>query len=92
MKVIFPIINPIFVALWPNGFLRTPAKSATGVLRAAFDTETLGDRPKDLYFNGTEHWPTSKEAKDEKNREALWKDSLLSANIVEGDTVLVQCL
>jgi hypothetical protein len=39
MKVIFPIIYLIFVALWPNGFLRTPAKSATDVLRAAFDTK-----------------------------------------------------
>lgn len=90
MKILMPILNPICVMLWPNGFLRTTTKSASDVVRAAFDADDLGDRPKDVYLNGTDVWPTSKEVNDEKKREMLWKDSLRYANIEEGETVLVQ--
>jgi hypothetical protein len=89
MKVIMPILNPLLVYIWPNGFMRTAAKSGSDVLRAAFDTETLGNHPKDVYLNGTDPWPTSKEARDEKKREALWRDSLRFANVVQGETALV---
>jgi hypothetical protein len=90
MKLLMPILNPISVYLWPNGFLRTTTKSASDVLRAALDTENLGDQPKGYYLNGTDPWPTSKEAQDNKKREALWKDSIAFANVTERDTVLVE--
>jgi hypothetical protein len=82
MKVIMPMLSPILVWLWPNGFLCTPAKSASGVLRVAFDMETLGDQPKAVHLNGTDPRLISKEAKDEKKRAALWKDSISYANAV----------
>lgn len=88
MKIIMPILNPISLYFQPNGFLRTPRKSAGDVLRAAFDTATLGERPKGIYLNGTDPWPTSKEAQDEKKREDLWRDSLVLANVTKEDTAL----
>lgn len=88
MKIIMPILNPIFVYFWPNGFLRTTAKSATDALYAAFDTETLGERPKGIYLNGTSPWPPSKEARDKNKRRALWNDSVAYSGIVEGDTTI----
>lgn len=89
MKVLMPIMNPICVYFWPNGFLRTPAKSGSDALRAAFDTATLGDQPKGLYLNGTDPWPPGKEAKSDENRVALWKDSVEYAGITAKDTKLV---
>ena len=88
MKIVFPLLNPLCVYFWPNGFLRTAAKSASDVLRAAFDTKTLGQYPKDVYLNGSDPWPTGKEARNDENRLALWKDSVVFAGLVDGETVL----
>lgn len=87
-----PILCPIFMWLWPNGFMRSSTKSGRDLLRAAFDTKTLGDQPKAAYLNGTDPWPISKEAKDEKKRAMLWRDSISYANVIDGDTVLVHWL
>lgn len=89
MKVIMPLFAPISDMTQTNGFLRTTSKSASDALRLAFDTETLGEHPKDVFVNGTEPWPVSKEAQNEKNLETLWKDSLAYAKVEEGETALV---
>ncbi len=34
--------------------LRTTSKSAADALRACFDTETLGERPRAMYLDGSE--------------------------------------
>ncbi|KAH9903912.1 hypothetical protein F4778DRAFT_71996 [Xylariomycetidae sp. FL2044] len=90
MKVLMPLINPICVYFWPNGTFRTPAKSGKDALRAAFDTETLGEYPKDVYLNGSDAWKPSKESDNESKREELWRDSVALANIVEGETALTR--
>ncbi|KAH8881860.1 NAD(P)-binding protein [Thozetella sp. PMI_491] len=90
MKILMPMMGSIMVRFSPNGFMRTPYKSASDVLRAAFDTETLGEKPKGIYLNGSDVWATSEESRDEAKREALWKDSIRFAKITEGETVLKQ--
>jgi len=89
MKIMLPILSPITTYFSPNGMLRTTTKSASDLLRAAFDTKELGEYPKGKYMNGTDDtWPISKEALNEKNREMVWRDSLEYAKVVQGDTVL----
>ncbi|KAI9155029.1 Short-chain dehydrogenase iccH [Paramyrothecium foliicola] len=88
MKVIMPVLNPVCSYFWPNGFLWTTTKSGADVLYAAFDTKTLGDSPKKVYLNGTDPWPISKEARDDGNRQALWRDSVEYLSMTKRDTAL----
>lgn len=88
MKVALPIVAPIAQRFQANPPVRTPSKSAGDALRACFDTETLGQRPRALYLDGTAERMTSAEARDEAKRAMLWKDSAEYVQLREGDTVL----
>ncbi|KAI8634110.1 NAD(P)-binding protein [Xylariaceae sp. FL1651] len=86
-KVLGPVIS-LMARFTPTGNWRTPSQSATDVLNAAFDTNTLGERPNGVYMNGAVKGDVGPEAKDAAKCEKLWKDSLGYAQIHEGDTVL----
>ncbi|KAI3323797.1 NAD(P)-binding protein [Xylariaceae sp. AK1471] len=86
-KLVGPLM-PIASWLSPNGSYRTTSQSANDVLNAAFDTETLGERPNGIYINGAVIGDVGPEAKDAAKCEKLWKDSLGYAQIHKGDTVL----
>ncbi|KAI0885105.1 NAD(P)-binding protein [Annulohypoxylon maeteangense] len=88
LPIVGAIIAPILTWLYPNGSLRTTWKSAGDVVRAAFDSDGDLAHPNGLYINGTEPIETSPEANDEKKTLRLWRDSLVYANVKEGDTVL----
>ncbi|KAI1214356.1 NAD(P)-binding protein [Annulohypoxylon truncatum] len=88
LPLIGAIVAPIMTWLHPNGALRTPWKSAGDVVRAAFDTDGYLANPNGLYINGTDVIEPGPEAKDETKTQRLWRDSLVYANVKEGDTVL----
>lgn len=88
MKFVLPFLAPLAVWLQPNGTIRTTTKSARDVLRAAFDTVSLGKRPNGMYFNGSEVSDVGPEAKDVRKSGILWRDSLQYAQVEEGNTVL----
>jgi len=88
MKILMPLLAPIALWLDPNGILRSPAKSAGDVLRAAFDTEALGEHPKELYLDGSQISRSGAEAREPKKREMLWKDSVVLGKLDEKETVL----
>ncbi|KAI1376582.1 putative short-chain dehydrogenase [Hypoxylon crocopeplum] len=69
--------------------LRSTQKSASHVLRAAFDSSPLlGEFPKDLYFHGNTPLETSAESRDPKKRDLVWKETVRYANLKEGETIL----
>lgn len=76
------------VMVAPNGTMRSTNKSARDVLRALFDTKTLGEHPKALYLNGTDEQETGKEARDSAKRTMLWRDSVVYAKLQDGETNL----
>ena len=82
------MLAPVMTWWSPNGVLRTTWKSAGDVLRAAFDTEELGEYPNGIYLNGSEPLEVSAEVKDKEKTGQLWRDSLGYAGIQEGDTIL----
>jgi hypothetical protein len=82
------VLAPISEYFQPNGSYRTTSKSAADVLRACFDTETLGEHPQALYLNGTEEKETSAESRDPAKRKMLWTDSVRYVDLKEGETVL----
>jgi len=88
MRILMPLLTPTAMWLDPNGMLRSPAKSAGDVLRAAFDTEALGEHPKELYLDGSQISLSSAEAREPKKREMLWKDSVVLSKLDEKETVL----
>ena len=89
VQILVPLLSVILSWFQPNGPLRTPAKSAADVVRAAFDTKTLGQRPKQVYLNGTDPQEPGAEAKDGAKRTMLWRDSIVYAQLKEGETALV---
>jgi hypothetical protein len=88
-KAVVPVAAQLSVKLSPNGPLRTTKKSAADVLRAALDTKELGERPKNLYLNGTDAWEASAEARDATKQEQLWKASVKYTNLQAKETALV---
>ncbi|KAI0406327.1 hypothetical protein F4802DRAFT_111052 [Xylaria palmicola] len=70
------------------GNFRTTAQSASDVIRAAFDVETLGKRPNGLYLDGPSVGEAGPEARDAAKCERVWRDSLGFAQVKGGDTVL----
>ncbi|GAP83865.1 putative short-chain protein [Rosellinia necatrix] len=74
--------------LAPGGSYRTTAQSAADLVRAAFDTDALGDRPNGVYLNGAAAADVGPEARDPAKCERLWTDSLRFAQVGEGDTAL----
>lgn len=81
-------LAPIMTWMWPNGQLRTTAKSATDALRALFDQDALGSHPKGLYLNGSEPGEASAEAKSPENGKLLWRASVALSGLAAGDTKL----
>lgn len=81
-------LAPIMTWMWPNGQLRTTAKSATDALRALFDQDALGSHPKGLYLNGSEPGEASAEAKSPENGKLLWRESVALSGLAAGDTKL----
>jgi NAD(P)-dependent dehydrogenase (short-subunit alcohol dehydrogenase family) len=73
-----------------NGMFRAPSKSAVDVLRAAFDTEELGDYPNGLYMDGSSKSEVGAEVKDREKTAQLWRDSLGYAGVQKGDTILAE--
>ncbi|KAH8598515.1 hypothetical protein B0O99DRAFT_506138 [Bisporella sp. PMI_857] len=82
------LFQDIVVWFRPNGSLRSPKKSGADLLRGAFDEKELGEYPKAVYLNGSEHKVAGKEARDEEKQRKLWIESLKLAGVKEGDTVL----
>jgi len=60
------------------------------VLAAALDSSpVLGERPQGLYLDGSERAEISPEAKDEKKRSMLWRDSVRYTGLKREETMLV---
>jgi hypothetical protein len=89
-KIILHIVAYLVMLLHPNGAFRTTRKSAGDVMRAAFDTKSLGDHPNGIYLNGSEMADVGPEAKDTRKTGQLWRDSLAYAQVKEGDTILAE--
>ncbi|KAI1124111.1 hypothetical protein F5Y10DRAFT_250349 [Nemania abortiva] len=87
-SVIAGPLTTIITKLSTSGNYRTTATSATDVVNAAFDTKTIGEHPNGIYMNGSSVSDVGPEAKDVAKCERLWKDSLVYAQVKEGDTVL----
>ncbi|KAJ9410537.1 hypothetical protein DTO045G8_2000 [Paecilomyces variotii] len=91
-KVIFPLIAALQAWRNPTGNndIRTAHKSAGDVLAAALDSSpVLGERPQGLYLDGSERAEISPEAKDEKKRSMLWRDSVRYTGLKSEETMLV---
>ncbi|KAJ9372290.1 hypothetical protein DTO282E5_3132 [Paecilomyces variotii] len=91
-KVIFPLIAALQAWRNPTGNndIRTAHKSAGDVLAAALDSSpVLGERPQGLYLDGSERAEISPEAKDEKKRSMLWRDSVRYTGLKREETMLV---
>ncbi|KUI62890.1 Protochlorophyllide reductase B, chloroplastic [Cytospora mali] len=88
VQYLFPLVTGITTRLWPNGTLRSIKKSAGDVLRAAFDTEELGEQPKAVYMNGSERGDTSIESKDAVKCQQLWRASIKYVALGPEDTIL----
>lgn len=88
MSMVYRTVFAAASAIAPNGRFRTPEKSGQHLLRACFDTEELGERPKAAYLDGSRNWETGDEVRDEEKQRRLWADSLKLTNLKEGETVL----
>jgi hypothetical protein len=88
MRYVVPTLAPLTIWFSPNGFFRTPAKSAADVLSAAFDADKYGEYPKAVYLNGDTPDTPSEESRDAAKQKQLWMGTLKFVNIVEGDTAL----
>lgn len=88
--LLFKIIYPILAFLMPSSSpMRTTKLSASHTLQAALDNNSaLGEYPKGLYFNGTEPWETSEEARDIVKRDLVWKETVRYAHLKQNETVL----
>ncbi|KAL3709761.1 hypothetical protein TMatcc_003552 [Talaromyces marneffei ATCC 18224] len=94
--IIFQFIFPLIAAIqqWRNptgnNTIRTPEKSARDVLAAAMDSNpVLGERPQGLYLDGSELAEVSPEARDERKRLMVWRDSVRYTGMKKEDTMLV---
>ncbi|KAI0201047.1 hypothetical protein F4808DRAFT_426402 [Astrocystis sublimbata] len=86
---IFPlIIWPLshFLALfYRNPVIRTPARSAGDVLRAALEVDP---KLKGAYLDGTELSAVAREAADAEKRKNVWEHSVKYTQLTSQDTVL----
>ncbi|KAK6077811.1 putative short-chain dehydrogenase [Seiridium cupressi] len=72
IRSIFFIVAHIVSRISPNGMIRLPHKSATGILEAAVTIgPPFGERPKGLYSSGSEPKNVSTEAEDAEKRAAV---------------------
>ncbi len=90
-KVIMPLVCAIMTWFAPNGTLRTTTKSASDMMKAAFEVgPPLCEQPKGWYMSGSERAEPSAESKDGRKRKTLWRDSIRYAHLAEGETTLVE--
>ncbi|KAJ5783332.1 Short-chain dehydrogenase [Penicillium psychrosexuale] len=89
MKTVIPLLAFILVRLSPNGPLRTTTKSAKDVVGAAFDTQTIGEQPKNVYLNGSEFSQPGAEARDVEKQSLLWHDSAKFTKLNKDETALL---
>jgi hypothetical protein len=86
---ILGFMGPLFVYFNPDGTYRTTYKSGTDLLKAGFETkEPYGERPQGVYFDGGRRGESSKESRDEVKQAILWKGSLETLGVKEGDVGL----
>ncbi|KAI8635326.1 putative short-chain dehydrogenase [Xylariaceae sp. FL1651] len=85
----FKFMYPIMATLMPNGLVRRPHKSASQVLRAAFDTgPALGEFPKGLYLFDNKLFETSVESRYVQKQELIWKESVQYVGLKTDETIL----
>lgn len=90
LRFLIYIVAQIASRISPNGTMRLPQKSANDIITAALNTRPpFGERPKGLYFNGSEPKEISIEAKDIEKRASVWKASVKYAELKGGETCLV---
>lgn len=80
------VLAPIMTWWFPNGILRTPAKSADDAVRIL--AATAVPHIKGAYFNGSEGAIPSQEARDRETANLIWEESLELAGVVEEETAL----
>ena len=86
--MLFVAFRDVLVYFWPNGMVRSPAKSASDLLLVSFDEEKLGQHPKALYLDGSLKAESSAESHDVQKQKQLWIDSVKLAGIKDGNTEL----
>lgn len=87
--IIVPLIARLAVWLQPNGPIRTLEIGTADMLNACLGSdEPIGEYPKGMYFYGSRVEKMTPEAKDEKKRERLWKDTLRYTGLELGETTL----
>ncbi|KAI1464060.1 NAD(P)-binding protein [Daldinia caldariorum] len=89
-RIFAGVLAPFLVRIHPNGTWRTPQKSARDVLAVALDNgpPPLSERPKGLYFNGSELGDYSSEAKDLSKGQVIWEGSVRFSQLKENETIL----
>jgi hypothetical protein len=93
--ILYPIA--VFsVHFWPNGLLRTTVKSGGDVLWAAFNEDVVGkdmkkgegEEEQAIYLNGRGIGIAGERARDKKEQERVWEQSLQMLGLCEEDLVL----
>ena len=87
-KLFLPIAAMFMKLGNANAMIRTVGRSADDVLRAAFDTQDLGEHPKAVYLNGRAQVEPSSESRDERKQKMLWRETIGYARLREGNTAL----
>jgi hypothetical protein len=90
--ILYPIAA-VCVRIWPNGLLRTAAKSGGDVLWAAFSDDTLakdrnkgeGEEEGAIYLNGRQIGMPGERARDRKDQEWVWEQTLRMLGLREDD-------
>ncbi|KAI0490291.1 hypothetical protein F4859DRAFT_4114 [Xylaria cf. heliscus] len=83
--IMFPLSH-LLTLLQPNPAIRTPSKSASDLLRAAFKVDP---KFRGGYLNGTEFTSISREAADTKKSRMIWRHSVRYTGLTNQDTILV---
>ena len=81
-------LTPLLQFFFPNGYFRTPNKSAHDVLNACFDESKIGRHPKGLYLNGSAVIHSSAETRQEEKQKRLWKQTIDLTELRKEETVL----
>lgn len=88
--LLFRIIYRLIAWLNPDGPVRTTERSASDIVKAAFDHGPgLGQSPKGVYLDGTTPLETGKESQDVQKRDWVWKESVRLTGLKEDETALI---
>ncbi|KAI0449784.1 hypothetical protein F5B21DRAFT_493317 [Xylaria acuta] len=89
---LFPVImlplSYLMALFQPNPAIRTASKSASDLLKAAFEVDP---KFRGAYLNGTELTSISREAADAEKSRMVWKHSVRYTHLTNEDTMLVSC-